>query len=145
MADLFEIAIRQKFRFASPKGDLTAEDLWDLPLTRSSGVWSSTSNSITATKSVNLDDIARALHKQLKSGDDVSFVTTEKSSDPTIQAKFDLIIHVINVKKAEKKAAEEAKEKAAKKQQLLSILAAKQDEALHGMTMEELRAAIAAL
>ena len=132
---MFENALRKKFRFDTPRGALNVEDLWDLPLThekRSSGF-------------PNLDDIARSLHKQLKSGDDVSFVTPERASDPTIQAKFDLVIHIINVKKAEKAALEKAQEKAAKKQKLLGLMAEKEDETLKGMSMDELRAALADL
>ena len=32
--NIFEQAARQAFRFESPKGFLTVEDLWNLPLTQ---------------------------------------------------------------------------------------------------------------
>ena len=35
--NIFEQATRQAFRFESPKGFLTVEDLWNLPLTNNTG------------------------------------------------------------------------------------------------------------
>ena len=129
---MFEKALRQKFRFESPKGMLTVEDLWDLPLT-------------SATNRPNLDDIARALHAQLKSGADVSFVNPGQMSDPTVQAKFDIVKHIIDVRVAENEAARQASANRERKQQLLGILAQKENDQLLGMSVEELRAAIQAL
>ena len=54
---LFITASRAKFRFPFSVGQLSAEDLWDLPL---SG------------RGQNLDNIARALHKELKSRKNVT-------------------------------------------------------------------------
>ena len=128
---MFEQASRLKLRFESAKGLLSVEDLWDLPLT--------------STRSTSLDEIARSLHLQLKSGTDVSFVDPEKKSDPAIQMAFDLVKHVIDTRLAENAAAAAASANKERKQKLLGILANKQDEALLGMSVEDLRAAIAAL
>lgn len=128
---MFEKAARLKVRFDSPKGQLSVEDLWDLPLT--------------SARNANLDDIARGLYLQLKSDADVSFVNEAQKSDPTIQFKFDLVKHVIDVRLAENAAAAAASANREKKQQLLAILAQKENEALAGQSIDELRAAIAAL
>lgn len=127
----FELASRRKLRFETPIGLLTVEDLWDLPLT-----------SFTR---VNLDDVARLYHKQLKSGDDVSFVNPESKSDDTIQLKFDIVKHVIDTKVAELAEAGNQVEKQRKKQFLLSILADKQSQAYKDMSQEDLLTAIAEL
>lgn len=123
---MFEKASRQKLRFDSVKGQLTAEDLWDLPLTSSTG-------------RASLDDVARALHRQLKNGDDVSFVNKEQKSDTTVQLKFDIVKHVIDVRLAENEAASLARANKEKKQQLLGIIALKETEQLMGTQLDELR------
>jgi hypothetical protein len=129
----FEKASRLKLRFDTMRGALSVEDLWDLPLTsRGKGV-------------TNLDDLARALHKQLKSGDDISFVVPERKSDETVQLKFDIVKHVIDVRIAEAKIVSEEKERAEKKQRILAIIADKQDEGLRNMPIEELQKALVAL
>ena len=51
--NLFEIASRNKLRVPTTKGDLTVEQLWDLPLKSANGL--------------SLDSIAIALNKQLES------------------------------------------------------------------------------
>lgn len=126
---MFEKASRLKLTFASSQGLLSVEDLWDLPLTSSKG-------------RANLDDLARDLHKQLKNGEDVSFVNKETKSDPVIQLKFDIVKHVIEVKLAENEAAATARANAEKKQQLLGLIASKENEALAGKSLDELRAMI---
>jgi hypothetical protein len=122
---MFEKASRLKIRFQSPKGPLLVEDLWDLPLRSDTG-------------KANLDDIARALNKILKSQEDESFVTTSKPVDNVLQLKFDIVKHVIVTRLAENDAASKARENAERKQKILGIIAAKQDEALAKMSVEEL-------
>lgn len=129
---MFEKASRLKLRFESPKGLLSVEDLWDLPL------------SGTASRA-NLDDVARGLFKQLKSGDDVSFVEKARKSDETLQLKFDVVKHVIDVRLAEAEAASKAKETAEKKQQVLRIIAEKKDKKLYDMPIEDLEKLIATM
>ena len=128
---MFEKASRLKLRFATNLGLLTIEDLWDLPLT--------------GRNRLNLDDVARNLYKQLKSGDDVSFVVPERKSDETVQLMFDLVKHVIDVRLVEAKAADQAKARAEKKQKILAVLADKQDESLKGMSAEDLQKMLAEL
>ena len=127
---MFEKASRLKLRFESTKGQLQIEDLWDLPLTSTKG-------------QANLDDIARGLHRQLKNGDDVSFVNATQKSDEVVQLKFDIVKHVIEVRLVENEAAAKARENKEKKQQLLAIIAQKKDAALQGTPLEELEAMVA--
>lgn len=129
--NIFEQAVRLKIRFDTPKGMLSVEDLWDLPLT--------------STRGANLDDIARGLFALLRSGNDVSFVNPEQKSDPTAQLRFDLAKHVIDIRLAENKAASEASANREKKQRLLGIIAEKEGQALTALSVEELRGMVAAL
>lgn len=128
---LFLTAARSKFRFSSGVGILSAEDLWDLPL---SG------------RSANLDNIARALHKELKDADsDISFVKPAVKTTVELQAKFDIVKYVIDTKMAERDTRAAAEEKAATKQKLLAKLAEKQDKDLDNKSAEEIQAMIDAL
>lgn len=129
---MYEVALRNKFRFNSPKGLLTIEDLWDLPLQ-------------SATGRANLDDIARGLFKELKGNDTISFVDPGTEKDTTLQAKFDIVKPIIDGRVAENTAASEARVRTEKKQKLLAILAKKEDETLEHMSPEDLRKAIAEL
>jgi hypothetical protein len=121
---MFEKASRLKLCFSTDKGFLKVEDLWELPLV--------------STTKVNLDDIARNLHKQLKSGDDVSFVNKEKKSDEIIQLKFDIVKHIIDVKLVENEAASLARTNREKKQKILELISMKKDEKLMGASLEDL-------
>lgn len=129
---MFEQAVRKKYRFPSPQGELSTEEIFDLPLTSSNN-------------RANLDDIARSLNKQLKSGNDVSFVNPDKKSDPEIQAKFDLIMYVIKLRIAENEAALKQKENAAKRQKILAIMSDREDESLRNMPLDELKKLIESL
>lgn len=131
--NIFETASRQKLRFETSKGSLSVEDLWDIPLTSSTG-------------RVCLNDIAIDLHKQLRSASDiVSFVDDTAAQNPSIQLRFDLVKHVIDQRKKENAEAATAKTRAETKQQLLAALAKKRESAIDALPEEELIKRIAEL
>jgi len=129
---MFEKASRMKIRFESPKGNLSTEDLWDLPLTA-------------VNNGACLDNIAKDLHRKLKDSDTESFVVKSKNLDAVLQLKFEVIKRVIEVRLNEAEAAERIKESKEKKQKLMSIIAQKEDEKLLGASLEQLRAMVDAL
>lgn len=130
---MFQQASRLKLRFDSPKGQLTAEDLWDLPLTS------------TVPNKANLDDIARLAFNALKSGPSVSFVNPTEKSDPVAQLRFDIVKHIIDTKLVENKAAAESKKNKEQAQFIMNILEQKQTQTLLGMSEEELKKKLAEL
>ena len=132
MEQMFEKASRAKIRFETSKGNLTVEDLWDLPLTSNTG-------------KANLDDIARGLHSQLKEADEISFVNPVVSSNDNLKLGFEIVKHVISVRldEANKRANEAAAKE--KKQKIMAIIDQKQDAALSAMSVEELRQMVASL
>lgn len=130
---LFEKASRLKIRFDVPNGVIDTEDLWTLPLKS------------TRPNQANLDDIARGLHQRIKNQEDISFVDDAKAADTETQLKFDIVRHIIGVRKSEAQAAAEAKKSAELKQRILEIKAKRQDQALEGKTDEELDALLSSM
>jgi hypothetical protein len=128
---MFEQATRLKLRFDSPKGLLTTEDLWDLPLT--------------STRGANLNDIAKGLNRELKAAADEDFVNPVVKPDIVPQLKFDVVKHVIDVRLAENDAARLSAERRDKKDRLLELIARKQDESLAAKSVEELQAMVESL
>lgn len=131
---MFDIATRNKLRVATQVGHISVEDLWDLPLT-SNG------------RSLNLDDIAIELNKQVKAtADQVSFVNpTKDATNESLLLAFDIVKHIISVKVAERDAAAVRKELHDKKQRILSLIDQKKNEKLAEKTVEELEAMVGAL
>lgn len=130
---MFEKASRNKIRFTTPNGQLSVEDLWELPLSATRGA------------QANLDAIAIQLDKELKDAGTTSFVTKTKKSDAITQLKFDIVRRVIEVRMTEAEAADLRKSNAERKQKLLAILAEKQDADLKGKSTEELQKLIETL
>lgn len=129
---MFEKASRLRLRFDSPKGLLSVEDIWQLPLT-------------SATGKANLDDIAKGLNQQIQHQNVGSFVQETVAVDAVVQLKFDIILHVIKVRLAENEIARMSAAKAEQKQKIMAIIAQKKDEQLSGMKLEELTAMLASL
>ena len=132
--EIFEKASRLKLIFNNPRGGtLAVQDLWDLPLTSSTG-------------RPNLDSLAIDLHRQLKATEGtVSFVDDTKETDTTLQLSFDIVKHIIGVRKTERDAANKEKERKETKQKVLEIIARKKSESLEGKPLEELEAMVASL
>lgn len=131
MEKMFEKAARIKLRFSTPKGLLTVEDLFDLPLTSGTG-------------KANLDDLAKELHRQLKD-EDVSFVTPTAKKDEDDQLAFELVKHVIGIRIAERDEAAKKTEQAAARQKIMALIDQKKDAALGEKSVEELTALLASL
>lgn len=125
MDNLFLQATREKFRFESSKGDLSVEQLWDLPLTSRTGF--------------DLDTVAKAVNADLKASNEESFVNA--SNNPAVsrlQAQLEVVKAIIEVKLAQAEATKKRAEKAAERQRLMEVLHSKKDQELQGLSVEEI-------
>lgn len=117
---MFEMATREKFRFPF-RGSVSVEDLWDLT-------------------PENLDAVFKALNSQIKKANEESLLATPTSEDTVLDTMIAIVKYIVNVKLEERRAITEAKAKKEQKQKIMSILNAKQDEALQNKSIEELQA-----
>lgn len=132
--NLFEYAIRNKLRFASTRGDLTAEQLWDVPLRAKNG------------EDFSLNAVAKAASKAWKEISEEDFVGMAETPERTRRAlALDVVKRVIEVKLAEEEAAKTRAANKVEKEKLLKILAEKQEGKLSEMSERELQKRIAAL
>ena len=123
---MFEKATRLKLRFASNKGDLTVENLWELPLQSRTGF--------------DLDNVAKTANNELKSLSEESFVsTTNNPAKNLAQLKLDIIKRVIEVKIAENEEQRNAAQKSAERQRLLEALNNSEQKELQKLTPDEIR------
>lgn len=118
MANLFETATREKYRFPY-KGMISTEDLWDLSPTA-------------------LDSIYKALNKTAKDQGEESLMA-ENKPDATLSNMVEIVKHVFTVKQDEAKARRAEKENAEKRKRILEIIARKDDEAMMNMSTEDLK------
>jgi hypothetical protein len=130
--DIFEYAIRNKLRFASARGELTLEQLWDVPLRSKDGF--------------DLDHIAKGANKAWKDISEESFVETAKTLEHVRrEATLEIVKYVIGAKLVEEQAAKKRAENKIEKEKLLEILAEKQAGKLSELSEKELQRRIAAL
>lgn len=122
---MFETASRRKLRFESPKGMLTVDDLWDLPLSAN-------------TQKANLYTIANELYRALKAASQESFINTVRSAGDGLQLKFDIAKYIYDTKQEEQRIARDSEERAEKKQKIMAIIARKQDGVLESASLDDL-------
>jgi hypothetical protein len=128
--NLFERATRQCFRFPSVKGDLTVEQLWDLPLVNKSP---------TRDVKADLDTVARTINSELKSMAEESFVSTNPNPRKgVLEAQLEIVKHIIAVRLSEAEAAAKRMENIEKRSKLIEALAAKEDQELSQMSKDEI-------
>lgn len=120
---LFELATRYKWRWTGHKGQLRAEDLWDLPVEA-------------------LDDIFKKLNTEKRKNDEESLleVTTRTSQEILLDNKIAIVRHIVQTKLNEAEMRRQYAEEQVKKQQIMDILARKENAALESLSAEELRA-----
>lgn len=126
VTNLFEKATRQAIRFNTVKGDISVEDLWNLPLE--------------STKGPSLDSVAIACNRELKAVSEESFVKPRTTQNTDAQLKMDIVKYIIEVRQQENATARAAVERKAQKDKILRIMASKQDAALENSSIEDLQA-----
>ena len=122
--NMFERASQFKFRYPW-KGMITTEDLWDL-------------------NQGQLDAVYQALSKELKTCQEGDSLLSAKPAnifdkEQELTTKIDLVKYIFNCKKQATELHRMEAERVAKKQHILEILAAKQENALQNMSEEDLK------
>ena len=131
MTNIFEKASRKALRFPTARGEVSTEQLWDLPLD-------------SATKP-SLNSIALEVDAELTSTATKSFVATVSPNNQILTLKMDILKHIIKVKQDENVAKENRLVNATKRRTLEEALARKQAEKIDSASEEELQAQLAAL
>lgn len=122
---MFEIAARSKMRFPY-KGQISVEDLWDLDVNA-------------------LDGVFKTLNGKVKVSQEESLLQTRSKESEELMLQIEIVKHIVSAKLAEAEARKNAEANRAKRQQILGILADKQESDLKNKTPEELQAMLAAL
>ena len=117
---MFLKATRLKLRWATSRGYLTIEDLWDLSLQ-------------------NLNQLAKTLKKEIKIQEEEDFLEESKEEDTITKLKFDIVLEILNIKKKEYHTSKEAAANKEHNQKILGIIAAKENEELTNKSIEELK------
>ena len=125
--NIFEQATRQALRFPSARGDLTTEQLWDLPLQSKS--------------QFDLDTVAKTVNAALKGVAEESFVsTTNNPAKDKFELMLEVVKHIIAFKVKQAEDVRQAQARRDERNKLLGVLADKQDEALKALTPEQIEA-----
>lgn len=122
--NMFEMASQLKFRYPW-KGMITTEDLWDL-------------------NQGQLDAVYQALSKELKVCQEGDSLLSAKPTnlfdkERELTAKIEVVKYIFDCKQQAAELHRMEAERAAKKQHILEVLAAKQENALQNMSEEDLK------
>lgn len=135
MINIFEYATKNKLRFKSSRGELTVEQLWDVPLRSKNG-----------DDGFDLNMVAKSVNAELKEVSEESFVETTKTAHHArLEMALDVVKYVIDAKLDAETRAKKRSENKLEKEKLMSILAEKQTGKLSELTEKELQRRIAAL
>jgi hypothetical protein len=122
---IYKQAAQQKLRFDTTRGSLSAEQLFDLPLT------------VLATAIRNLRGIMK---KEVQVEDDLSFLDQPVKANTANQLRFEILKDVYLTKKAEVAAVIADRERKERNQRIMELIKNKQDKELENKSIEELKA-----
>jgi hypothetical protein len=128
---MFDTVTRNKVRFVTIKGNVTVEDLWDMPLQ--------------AKNNFDLDTVAKAIAADIRKNEEDTFVATATKSSVADVLKLDVVKHIIAFKIAENAVKAKRVSDAARRSQLQAAIADKSEDALKNMSVEDLQAELATL
>ena len=116
--NIFAVALKEKYRYPY-KGMISTEDLWDLGATQ-------------------LDSVFKALNAKKKTASEDSLLNTKNKEDEALENKIQIVKFIFDVKLAEVEQRKLRAANAEKKRRLKELIASKQDEALQGMSIDDL-------
>lgn len=127
MVNIFEQASRQKLRFQTTRGNLSVEQLWDLPLEKGE---------------VNLYDLAENLLEEVskKPVKKLSFFKKSKNVDETAELKFEIVKHIVTTRVSEIEDKEVAAARQSEIEEIDRLIAEKEAEARSNLSLDELKA-----
>jgi hypothetical protein len=134
MSNLFELATRKKYRFPSENGNLSVEQLWDLPLTRS------------GRQTTDLDSIAQTIAGELEKLITRSFV--QITPDPRrgeLTNKLEILKTIIATKLAEAEATKRRMIKAEERKKIIDAIGSAEQRELSALSKAELEKRLSAL
>ena len=124
--NIFEKASRENLLFPSARGNLTLSQVWALPLASKGDV--------------SIDAIAVSVNAELQKSSEKSFVSNKSTpEDSKNKLRLDILLHIIDVLKAEQDAKIKSAETQTKLEKLRGALKAKEDQALLESSPEELQ------
>lgn len=132
MTDLYKYAAQTELRFSSVRGELTAEQLFDLPLTSKNGF--------------DLDSVAKAVNAELKACSEESFVQAKSNpKQKYYEVALDIVKDVIATQLAINAEVLARQHRSEERRKLLDAIAAKKDQVLSQASLDELEKKLAEL
>ena len=123
---LFIKSVRNKYRFASKRGHLSVEDLWDLSLT-------------------SLDEVAIAIYDDLEKIGKRSFVRQKTEQSDDLSSKLDVVKYIIETKVSDAAQKAQQTKKKGQLEFLKKLKEQKEIEKLESMSESDLDKQIADL
>lgn len=133
MTKTYDTITRNKVRFPSIRGPISAEQVWDVPLIAKDGF--------------SLDDIAKEVNGRIKECSVESFVTDniESREKTVLDAMLTFLKHVIATKIDERDKALDSRRKSEQAQTLMAAIHRKETSELDNLSVEELKKRLADL
>ena len=133
MSNLFIIASRKAYRFKTEVGQLSVEQLWELPIKSNHGVSASS--------------IAEKLYSQIKPTTELSWLgtTTDDAEQEDLKNKLEIVRFIVETRRAEALAQQEQESRKQLLAKLIAEQARRKEESLTGQSDEELAKLIAEL
>lgn len=117
--DVYKKAVQLAVRIETPKGHLSAEQLFQLSINE-------------------LDDLAVKLEEAYKGSAKKSFVQKKSEKSDLAKLKFDLVLDVLNTKVEIMDAAAQKAENEAHNEKIMQLIVEKKDEELKGKSVKDL-------
>ena len=117
--NIYKYAVKNSLRYFY-KGVLSVEDLFDLDITA-------------------LDSIYKNLKREQRDANEESLIKVKSPADKDLEVKIAIVTDIVNDKLEAEEKAKKAFERRERRQKILGIIEAKQNEALQEKSIDELK------
>lgn len=118
---MYKEASKHKLRFATTKGSLSVEQLWDLSIN-------------------DLDNLAVSLQESYEKSKGKSFLEKRTTKDKGLKLQFDIVLDILQTKVEESELAKQKLEDKAHNERIYELIANKEQRELEGKSVKELKA-----